>query len=84
MSVSPTPFITRGAALEELSPPERLVPLEVGMGTSLSLVQVAALNEAVEEREWGSVHTEVEDVVHALTTMLSSMRDIIAPVGQVR
>ena len=53
------------------------------MGTSWSLVRVAALDEAVEEREWGSVHTEVGDAVHTLTTMLSLMHDIVAPVGQV-
>ena len=81
MSISPAPSIARGAALEELPPLERSVPLEVGAGTSQSLVWVAALNEAAEEREWGSIHMEVGDAVHALTTMLSSMRDIVAPVG---
>ena len=81
VSMSPTPSVARGATLEELSPPERLAPLEVGTGTSRSLVWVAALDEAVEEREWGSVHMEIGDVVHALTTMLSSMRDIVALVG---
>ena len=80
---SPTPFITRGATLEELPPQERLAPLEVSMGMSRSLVRVAALNKAAEEREWGSVHMEVGDTVCALTTMLSSMRDIVAQVGQV-
>ena len=30
----------------------------------------------------GSVHTEVGDAVCALTTMLSSMRDIVALVGR--
>ena len=50
---------------------------------SWSLVRVAALEEAAEEREWGSVHTEVGDAVRTLTTMLSSMRDIVAPDGQV-
>ena len=82
VSASPAPSIARGAALEELPPQERSAPLEVGMGTSPSLVRVAALDEATEEREWGSIHTEDGDVVHALTTMLSSMRDIVAPVGQ--
>ena len=53
------------------------------MGTSRSLVQVATLDEAAEEREWGSVHMEVGDAVRALTTMLSSMHDIVAPIGQV-
>ena len=48
---------------------------------SWSLVQVAALDEAVEEREWGSVHMEDGDAVRALTTMLSSIRDIVASVG---
>ena len=83
MSTSPTPSITRGAALEELPLPERSTPLEVSVGTSWSLVRVAALDEVAEEREWGSVHTEVGDVVRALTTMLGSMSDIVAPVGQV-
>ena len=81
MSASPAPSIARGAALEELLPQGRLAPLEVSVGTSRSLVRVAALDEATEEREWGSVHMEVGDVVHALTTMLSSMRDIVAPIG---
>ena len=81
VSTTPTSSIARGAALEELSPPERSGPLEDGIGTSRSLVWVAALDEAVEEREWGSVHTEVGDVVRALTTMLSSMHDIVALVG---
>ena len=83
MSASPAPFVARGATLEELPLPERSAPLAVGVGTSRSLVRVAALDEAVEEREWGSVHTEVGDAVRALTTMLSSMRDIVTPVGQV-
>ena len=48
---SPTPSIARGAALEELPPQERSAPLEVGAGTSWSLVRVATLDEAVEERE---------------------------------
>ena len=50
---------------------------------SQSLVRVAALDEAAEEREWGSIHTEDGDVVRTLTTMLSSIHDIVAPVGQV-
>ena len=62
---------------------ERSAPLEVGAGTSWSLVRVAALDDAIEKREWGSIHTEVGDAVRALTTMLSSMHDIVAPVGQV-
>ena len=83
MSMSPAPSIARGAALEELSPPERSALLEVDARTSWSLVRVAALNETAKEREWGSIHTEVGDAVHALTTMLSSIRDIVATVGQV-
>jgi len=83
VSASPRASIARGAALEELPPLERSVPLEVSAGTSRSLVQVDALDEAAEEREWGSIHTEVGDAVHALTTMLSSMHDIVAPVVQV-
>ena len=54
-----------------------------GAGMSQSLVRVAALDEATEERECGSIHTKVGDVVRALTTMLGSMRDIVAPIGQV-
>ena len=46
-------------------------------------VMLFALDDATEEREWESVHTEVGSVVHALTTALSSLRDVIAPVGQV-
>ena len=81
MSASPTPSIARGAALEELPLQERSMSLEVGAGTSRCLVRVATLDEAAEEREWGSIHMEVGDTVHALTTMLSSMSDIVAPVG---
>ena len=44
---------------------------------------MAALDDAAEEREWRSVHTEVGDAIHALTTMLGSMGDIVALVGQV-
>ena len=83
VSASPAPSIARGVALEELPPLERLALLEVGVGTSRSLVWVAALDEAAEVREWGSVHTEVGDAVCALTTLLSSMRDIVVLVGQV-
>ena len=79
--MSPAPSIARGASLEELLLQERSAPLEVGAGMSWSLVWVAALDEVAEEREWGNVHTEVGDAVRALTTMLSSMRDIVAPVG---
>ena len=81
VSTSHTPSVARGAALEELPPLERSAPLELITGTSLSLIRVAALDEAVEEREWGSIQMEVGDAVHALTIMLGSMRDIVAPVG---
>ena len=40
-----------------------------------------ALDDTAEEREWGSVHIEVGNVVHALTTVLSSLCDVVAPVG---
>ena len=83
VSASPAPSVARRATLAELPLPERLAPLEVGASTSQSLVRVVALDEAAEEREWGSVHTEVGDAVCALTIMLGSMRDIVAPVGQV-
>ena len=42
-----------------------------------------ALDDAMEEREWGSIHTEVGTMVRALTTALSSLCDVIATVGQV-
>ena len=71
VSMSPTPSIARGAALEELPLQERLATHVVSLGMSRSLVQVAALDEAAEEREWGSIHMEVGDAVRALTTMLS-------------
>ena len=83
VSESSAPSIARGAALEEMPPLERSAPLELGAGTSWYLVRVADLDEATEEREWGSVHTEVGDAVCALTTLLSSMRDIVVLVGQV-
>ena len=60
LSMSPAPSVARGAALEELPPLERSALLEVSAGTSRSLVRVAALDEATEEREWGSVHMELE------------------------
>ena len=47
------------------------------------MVWVAALDDATEEREWGSVHMKAGTVVHALTAVLSSMHDIVTPVGQV-
>ena len=80
-SVSPAPDIARGVAPGELPLQERSTQLVVGAGMSQSLVRVAAHDEAAEEREWGSVHIEVGLAVRALTTMLSSMRDIVAPVG---
>jgi len=46
-------------------------------------VTLFALDDAMEEREWGSIHMEFGDAVHALTTMLSSMRNIVASLGQV-
>ena len=42
-----------------------------------------ALDDTVEESEWGSIHTKVGTTVHAMTTGLSSLRDVVAPVGQV-
>ena len=42
-----------------------------------------ALDVATEEREWGNVHTGVGTAIRALTTTLSSLRDVIALVGQV-
>ena len=83
VSTSPTPSTAGRSAPKELLPQEGLAPLEIGTEPSWSLVQVVALDDVAEEREWGSVHTEVGTAVHALTTVLSSMRDIFAPVGQV-
>ena len=40
-----------------------------------------ALDDTVEEREWGSVHAEVGTTVSALTAVLGSLRDVVAPVG---
>ena len=54
VSASPAPFVARGAALEELPPPERLALLEVGTGTSRSLVRVAALDEAARRGNGGA------------------------------
>ena len=42
-----------------------------------------ALNDAIEERKWGSIHTEVGTVVSALSAALGLLRDIIALVSQV-
>jgi hypothetical protein len=36
-----------------------------------------ALDDAMEEKEWGSIHTEVGTAVCTLTTVLSSMHDDI-------
>ena len=69
--------------MEELLPQEGSTPLGIGMEPSRSLVWVVALDDAAEERGWWSIHTEVGTTVRALTTVLSSLRDIIAPVGQV-
>jgi hypothetical protein len=41
------------------------------------------VDDAAEEKEWGSVHTEVGTTVHALTTALSSLHDVITLVCQV-
>ena len=41
------------------------------------------LDDTTEKREWGSVHAEVGVIVRALTAALSSLQDVIAPVGQV-
>ena len=46
-------------------------------------VMLFALDDTTKEREWGSIHMEVGDMVHALTIMLSSMHDIVTPVGLV-
>jgi len=46
---SPTPSISRGATTAR----------ELSAGMFLSLVRVTTLDDAVEEREWGSIHTEV-------------------------
>ena len=40
------------------------------------------LDDTVEKRELGSVHVEVGTMVHTLTTVLSSLQDVIALVGQ--
>ena len=42
-----------------------------------------ALDDAVEDREWESVHIEVGTIVRMLTTALSLLRDVVAPAGQV-
>lgn len=43
-----------------------------------------ALNDAADEKEWGSIHVEVGTVVCTLTTALSSLRNVVTPAGQVR
>ena len=43
-----------------------------------------ALDDAIEEREWGRVHSGVRIAVNALTTVLNSLQDVVMPVGQVR
>jgi hypothetical protein len=40
-----------------------------------------SLDDATEKKELGTVHTGVESVVHALTTVLGSLRDVITPTG---
>ena len=41
------------------------------------------LNDVTEKREWGSLHEEVGVMIRALTTVLSSLQDVVAPVGQI-
>jgi hypothetical protein len=38
-----------------------------------------ALDNATEETEFGSINTGVRTVVHALTTMLRTLHDVITP-----
>jgi hypothetical protein len=40
-----------------------------------------ALDDAMEKREWGSVHTGVKSVVHALTIALGSLHNVVTPTG---
>jgi hypothetical protein len=42
-----------------------------------------ALDDTVEKREWGSVHTGIKSVVHALTTALGLLHNVITPAGLV-
>jgi hypothetical protein len=42
-----------------------------------------SLDDATEKLELGSMHTGVESMVHTLTTMLGSLRDVVTPTGQV-
>ena len=42
-----------------------------------------ALDDVAKEREWESVHMEVGTAVHALTTTLSLLHDVVVLVGQV-
>jgi hypothetical protein len=43
-----------------------------------------ALDDVMEEKEWGRVHIEVRTTVRALTTALCLLRDVVTLVGQVR
>lgn len=47
-------------------------------------VTLFTLDDVAEEREWGSIHTGVGTMDHALTMALSVLQDIVAPAGQVR
>jgi hypothetical protein len=47
-------------------------------------VTLFALDDVTEEKEWGSVDIEARTTVHALTTTLSLLRDVVTSVGQVR
>jgi hypothetical protein len=42
------------------------------------------LDDAMKETEWGSINMGVGTVVHALTTALSSLCDVVTPADQVR
>jgi hypothetical protein len=46
-------------------------------------VTLFVLDDAAEKREWGSVHTGVESMVHARNTALGSLRGVITPASQV-
>jgi hypothetical protein len=41
------------------------------------------LNNDTKETEWGSINMGVGFVVHALTTVLRSLREVITPTSQV-
>lgn len=42
-----------------------------------------ALDDATEVQDWESVYTGVRTAVHALTTALGSLRDVVTLAGQV-